>query len=186
MQVLHWSGRSADALAVYDEGRRILADEVGIDPGPLLQTLHTQILRNELARPQAPLATATATGAEAAGAPSAKPLVSAPVPAQLPPSVPYFVGRGAELDRLNGLLYHARSEHRRGGGAVPITLITGTAGVGKSALAVHWAHQIRDHFPDGQLYVNLRGFEPSGLTMDPAEALGGSWTRFPCRRGSSR
>lgn len=91
------------------------------------------------------------------------------VPRHLPADVPGFTGRAAYLDRLDALL------PRRGSGAstVVITAISGTAGVGKTALAVHWAHRVADRFPDGQLYVNLRGFHPTGSPVDPAVAVRG-------------
>lgn len=90
-------------------------------------------------------------------------------PRQLPAATPHFVGRRAALAALSELLPHRSSPP----GAVPVALISGTAGVGKTALAVHWAHQVADRFPDGQLYVNLRGFDPSGRRADPAEVLRG-------------
>jgi len=90
------------------------------------------------------------------------------IPAQLPPDVWAFTGRSAELARLNALL----ATPQRRSTAVVITAVSGTAGVGKTALAVHWAHQVADQFPHGQLYVNLRGFDPSGQ-MDPATAVRG-------------
>jgi hypothetical protein len=86
---------------------------------------------------------------------------------QLPAAVAHFAGRTGELATLTGLL-RGRAER---GGTVVISAIGGTAGVGKTALAVHWAHQVADRFPDGQLYVNLRGFDPSGSVMAPAEAV---------------
>ncbi len=89
------------------------------------------------------------------------------VPRQLPAAVGHFVGREAELKALNGLLDQACH-----GGAVVISAIEGTAGVGKTALAVHWAHQVAERFPDGQLYVNLRGYDPD-QPMPAAEALAG-------------
>jgi tetratricopeptide (TPR) repeat protein/transcriptional regulator with XRE-family HTH domain len=90
-----------------------------------------------------------------------------PVPRQLPHALVSFVGREAELDTLTGLL------DRLGGrpGAVVISAIGGTAGVGKTALAIQWAHQVADRFPDGQLYINLRGFDPSCRQMEPTEAV---------------
>jgi tetratricopeptide (TPR) repeat protein/transcriptional regulator with XRE-family HTH domain len=88
------------------------------------------------------------------------------VPRQLP-AARQFVGR---LDEQAVLLAMA-SRAGREDGAVPITAISGTAGVGKTALAVHWAHRAAAEFPDGQLYVNLRGFDPSGVPMAPAEAI---------------
>ncbi|HEV2783217.1 MAG TPA: tetratricopeptide repeat protein [Actinophytocola sp.] len=83
-------------------------------------------------------------------------------PRQLPAAVRHFAGRSAELAALDGLLRHAG-----------VVVVTGTAGVGKTALAVHWAHRVADRFPDGQLYVNLRGFGPEESVLDPAEALAG-------------
>jgi tetratricopeptide (TPR) repeat protein len=89
------------------------------------------------------------------------------VPHQLPGAVAHFAGRSAELAALSGLL----SEGAEAKGAVVISAIGGTAGVGKTALAVHWAHQVAERFPDGQLYVNLRGFDPRGQVLDPADAV---------------
>jgi Mrp family chromosome partitioning ATPase len=90
-----------------------------------------------------------------------------PVPQQLPAAVTHFAGRVGELATLTGLL-RGRADT---GGTVVISAVSGTAGVGKTALAVYWAHQAADRFPDGQLYVNLRGFDPSGSVMEPAEAV---------------
>jgi DNA-binding SARP family transcriptional activator/tetratricopeptide (TPR) repeat protein len=115
-------------------------------------------------------------GGDAAGndaAPGAEPGRGQPTPAQLPHGMPYFTGRQAELDQL-----HEWLAEYRGDGTLLITTIVGTAGVGKSALAVHWAHQVRDRFPDGQLYVNLRGFEPTGSAMDSADAIRGFLDAF--------
>jgi tetratricopeptide (TPR) repeat protein/transcriptional regulator with XRE-family HTH domain len=92
-------------------------------------------------------------------------------PAQLPMDVPSFTGRADDLRTLRALLDGADRPP-----AVLISAIGGTAGVGKTALAVHWAHQVSDRFPDGQLYVNLRGFDPGGAVTDPAEALHGFLT----------
>src|SRR5262249_42918536 len=89
------------------------------------------------------------------------------VPQQLPAAAPHFAGRVGELATLTGLL-RGRADR---GGTVVISAVSGTAGVGKTALAVYWAHQVAHRFPDGQLYVNLRGFGPSGQVMDPAEAV---------------
>ncbi len=97
------------------------------------------------------------------------------IPAQLPPDVATFTGRTQHLADLNKLLPDhgpARDTPDRAT-AVVISAIDGTAGVGKTALAVHWAHQIRDRFPDGQLYVNLRGFDPSSQVTEAATAVRG-------------
>jgi DNA-binding SARP family transcriptional activator/tetratricopeptide (TPR) repeat protein/DNA-binding XRE family transcriptional regulator len=89
------------------------------------------------------------------------------VPRQLPAPSAVFVGREAELEALSALPRQARA-----GGTVVVSALGGTAGVGKTALAVHWAHQVAAGFPDGQLYVNLRGFDPSAAPVAPADALG--------------
>src|SRR5262249_20035561 len=89
------------------------------------------------------------------------------VPRQLPAAVSHFAGRSGELAALTGLL-RGRAE---AGGTVVIYAVSGTAGVGKTALAVYWAHQVASRFPDGQLYVNLRGFDPTGAVMEPADAV---------------
>jgi DNA-binding SARP family transcriptional activator/tetratricopeptide (TPR) repeat protein len=126
-------GRTAEALDHYATLQRRLADELGIDPGPQLQRLHRAILRGTVPPP------------------AAAPAVV--VPAQLPPAASGFTGRHTELAQLDELSAAA--------GAPPTTVviaaIAGTAGVGKTTLAVHWAHLVADRFPDGQLYVNLRG-----------------------------
>jgi tetratricopeptide (TPR) repeat protein len=88
-------------------------------------------------------------------------------PRQLPAAVPHFAGRSAAMAALTDLIRGPDEA----GGTVVISAIGGTAGVGKTALAVHWAHQVADRFPDGQLYLNLRGFDPGGQVMAPAEAV---------------
>jgi len=95
--------------------------------------------------------------------PDSPPTAGALVPAQLPPAITGFAGREPELARLNGFLAN---------GAGTVTL-SGAPGVGKTALAVHWAHAVASMFPDGQLYVDLRGFSPGGPAVDPSEALRG-------------
>jgi tetratricopeptide (TPR) repeat protein/transcriptional regulator with XRE-family HTH domain len=106
---------------------------------------------------------AARTGSRAPGRPPA------PVPRQLPADVPAFAGRAAELAGLDRLLTAGSPEPA----TVVISAVSGTAGVGKTALAVHWAHRVAGQFPDGQLYVNLRGFGPDEQVMDPAEAVRG-------------
>jgi DNA-binding SARP family transcriptional activator/Tfp pilus assembly protein PilF len=167
MLALYRSGRQADALTAYQETRRYLRDTLAVEPGTALQRLHQQILTADpaLAEPVQ----------EQEQAPSDQVTVHAerdviPVPAQLPHALPDFTGREAELDRLNSLLPSVDAAE---GGMFVITAIAGMAGVGKTALALHWAHQIRDRFPDGQLYVNLRGFDPGGPPMAPEDAVRG-------------
>ena len=96
------------------------------------------------------------------------------MPRQLPAAVAGFEGRATELEALTSLL----EEAARPGGTVVISAIDGTAGIGKTALAVQWAHQVAGRFPDGQLYVNLRGFDPAGPPMTPAEAVRGFLDAF--------
>jgi tetratricopeptide (TPR) repeat protein len=91
-----------------------------------------------------------------------------PVPRQLPADVPGFTGRVASLATLDALLATGVPTP-----AVLISAVSGTAGVGKTALAIRWAHRVADRFSDGQLYVNLRGYDPSGSAMSPGEALRG-------------
>ncbi len=99
---------------------------------------------------------------------------ASPVPRQLPAHSPHFVGRAAELHQLNALLDSATQDAN----TVVISAINGTAGIGKTALAVHWANRAAARFPDGQLYVNLRGFGPTGEPMQPAEAVRGFLDAF--------
>lgn len=98
------------------------------------------------------------------GGPPSVPLV---VPRQLPAEVRHFVGRARELDILSTLLDKSADP-----GAMVISAVQGTAGVGKSALAVYWAHRAADRFPDGQLYMDLRGFDPAADPVRPADAVG--------------
>ncbi|GGO95778.1 AfsR/SARP family transcriptional regulator [Wenjunlia tyrosinilytica] len=159
MLALYRCGRQAEALAVYRETRRRLVAELGIEPGAALRELHARLLAADPALDfpdkQAP-------------APAAAPVpVAALRPAQLPADLPAFTGRSAELARTAALL-PVSGEHPS---TVVISAIGGMAGVGKTTLAVHWAHQVAHRFPDGQLYINLRGFDPTGSVMDPAEAV---------------
>jgi class 3 adenylate cyclase/tetratricopeptide (TPR) repeat protein len=97
-----------------------------------------------------------------------------PAPAQLPHGLSDFTGRVAELDRLQTLSDAAGRDRAAG----VVCVVSGTAGVGKTALAVHWAHRVADQFGDGQLYVNLRGFDPGGSVMEPADAVRGVLDTF--------
>ena len=162
MITLAAAGRQDAALKVHEELRQRLDDQLGVRPGPELAEAHLRVLRQELPGvrysrlpPPAPAAGETAPRA---------------VPRQLPATVPHFTGRAGELEKLTALL----SEPTGAGtaGALLISAIGGAAGVGKTALAVHWAHQLAGRFPDGQLYVNLRGYDP-GQPVTAAQALSG-------------
>src|SRR5690242_18657621 len=166
MTALYRSGRQADALAVYQRLRSTLAEELGLEPSLALRDLETAILRQD---------TVLDASAPAASLRAAAPLPPVPVPAQLPPPVAAFVGRGAELARLDAIL---DGQEPYEAAAVTISVITGTAGVGKTALAVHWAHRIAARFPGGQLYVDLRGFDSAGPPLDPVQALRGFFEAF--------
>lgn len=147
MTGLYRAGRRSEALEAYAGARHALVSELGLEPGPELRELHRRILADDLPEP----------------APDRSQPVRE-VPAQLPVDVRGFVGRDSELAELDELLSAEAP--------VLITTVAGTAGVGKTALAVHWAHRVRDRFPDGQLYADLRGYGPDE-PMSPADVLAG-------------
>jgi DNA-binding SARP family transcriptional activator len=153
MLALYRSGRQAEALEVYRSTWRLLRDELGVQPGPELQRLQQAILANEpaLTPPEAPL-----------GLPGGSP-GTIDVPCQLPPDIDDFTGRGVAVAQVQQLLEREQTT------AIVISAIAGKAGVGKTALAVHVAHRLRPRFPDGQLYVNLRGAEAQA--REPSEVL---------------
>ena len=164
MEALYAAGRGAEAIDRYGTVRQRLGDHLGIDPGPELQALYQAILRGE----------------PPAGPPSEQAVLTAPrlaSPAQLPPDVYGFTGRETELRQLEELLTEASSPAGTGG-TVVISAIHGMAGIGKTALALHWAHKVAGRFGDGQLYVNLRGFDPTGSPVAPTEALRGFLDAF--------
>jgi DNA-binding SARP family transcriptional activator/tetratricopeptide (TPR) repeat protein len=170
MAALYGSGRQAEALAHYQQIRRRFVDKLGSDPGPSLQRLHQRILNGDPAL-------AIASAAEAGNGTSPRAAFPFP-PRQLPADVPGFTGRArhlAELDRLLAMSVGRPGERRQSGRSAEmvIAVVTGAPGVGKTALAVHWGQQVAGRFPDGQLYVDLRGFNPDGLVMEPAEAVRG-------------
>ena len=172
MVALHTIGRSGDALAVYRTGHQMLVDELGLDPGAELRQLERTILAGTTR--DAPAGPAFAV---ASGEPNRQRVV-VPFPAQLPRDVADFTGRSEEVAAISRRLGAERSTT-----AVPIVVVTGPAGVGKSALVTHVAHLTRIHFPDGQVHVDLRGTrgpqEPASVLARVLLALGVPRTAIP-------
>jgi DNA-binding SARP family transcriptional activator/Flp pilus assembly protein TadD len=163
MLALYRDGQQAAAQAVFRSVRGLLVEELGTEPGVDLRQLHHQILAADPALDlPAPAHGGQAVPETAAGQPD-----GAIVPRQLPAAVSHFTGRTAELDALSGMLSDGSGPR-----TVVVSALAGTAGVGKTAVAVYWAHHIADRFPDGQLYVNLRGYDPHE-PVQPADALAG-------------
>ncbi|GAA2329615.1 AfsR/SARP family transcriptional regulator [Streptomyces cuspidosporus] len=150
MLALYRSGRQAEALAVYNDTRRLLADELGADPCAELSDLHQRIL-------QADAELAAPADARTAGPAFIR-------PAQLPATVSDFTGRAAFVNELSDQLATAE------GHVMAVSAVAGIGGVGKTTLAVHVAHAARHHFPDGQLYVDLQGAGP--VPAEPEAVLG--------------
>ncbi|MGH8791381.1 MAG: BTAD domain-containing putative transcriptional regulator, partial [Stackebrandtia sp.] len=156
MLALYRDGRAPEALDVYETVRTRLVQELGMDPGQRLRDLHGAILREDAvldtSRPRRDRRSAGAGGGPAM-----------PAPKQLPADTASFTGREAQLSTLDQLLETGES-------AAVLSAVAGIGGVGKTALAVHWGHRVRERFRDGQLYVNLRGFD-SGEPLSVKAAL---------------
>jgi DNA-binding SARP family transcriptional activator/tetratricopeptide (TPR) repeat protein len=150
MTALCRDGQQARALAHFEQLRGLLVEQLGADPSAPLRELHRRIL----------VADPVLAGTPAVSAPSA-------VPRQLPARPRLFFGREREIARLTAALDEAGGS----GGALMICAIGGPGGIGKTWLALHWAHQRLHRFPDGQLHINLRGFDPSGEPVAPEAAL---------------
>jgi DNA-binding SARP family transcriptional activator/tetratricopeptide (TPR) repeat protein/transcriptional regulator with XRE-family HTH domain len=188
MTALAATGQRAAALRLYADIRERLSEELGVRPGPELSAAHLRLLRQDGPPAAAPARSAAPAG-PGGGHQVAAAGVTVPrrgrrrrvpggqrahqpgaaVPRQLPPHGGHFTGRAGELAVLTGLLEQAAAG---GPGTAVISAIGGTAGVGKTALGVRWAHQVAGRFPDGQLYVNLRGHDPQ-QPMPATEALAG-------------
>ncbi|GAA3128017.1 AfsR/SARP family transcriptional regulator [Streptomyces echinatus] len=168
MLALYRSGRQAEALAVYADTRRLLAEELGVDPRPGLSELQQRILQADpaLAEPSAPVT---------------EPALAPVRPAQLPASVPDFTGRASFVTELSEVLASASEAEGR---VMAVSALAGIGGVGKTTLAVHVAHRARTAFPDGQLYVDLQGAgprpaEPETVLGSFLRALGTADTAIP-------
>ncbi|HWG25246.1 AfsR/SARP family transcriptional regulator [Actinospica sp.] len=148
MRTCHRHGRQADALAEYERLRSALGEDLGIDPGAAIQQLYLKVLRGELPVPAAP-----------ARIPAKEP------PRQLPAAPPRLYGRHRELADLDAWL----AREPTGSGPRLVALV-GPGGIGKTALALEWSGRLAERYPDGQLYVNLRGYGP-GTPLVPARAL---------------
>lgn len=150
--------RQAEALATYRDLRACLIEQLGIEPSPTLQELHRQVLTGaalqDLVIP---------VGNHPAGRP--RPGIPTAIPAQLPAAPMTFVGRRRDLERLDDFLADSST-------TMALAVVSGTAGVGKTAFTLYWAHQIKEQFPGGQLYVDLRGYGLSSR-LRPIEAVAG-------------
>ncbi|TQF03526.1 transcriptional regulator [Kitasatospora acidiphila] len=151
MLALHRAGRQGEALAVYGQTRQLLIESQGLEPGRELTRLQQRILRSDPSLEQP------------AGPPPGPPQLC--LPAQLPSDIADFTGRAGELRAVTRSLGGTRRS-----GAVPLVVVSGPPGVGKTALAVHAAHRLRERFPDGQLYAALH--EPDGTPGETGALLG--------------
>ncbi|WP_026932332.1 AfsR/SARP family transcriptional regulator [Glycomyces tenuis] len=156
MLALYRSGRQAESLRLFRDNRRRLVDELGIEPGKLLRRIHDAVLQAD--ERLFAVVTADLDGDWAPAAPALQ-RPRTPVPRELPQPPHLLTGRDREMEALEGLLGHA----------TPIALIVGMSGIGKTALAVHWGHKVADRFPDGHLFIDLRGHGDAALS--PLEAL---------------
>lgn len=158
-------GRTTDASAWYQRIAGDLADQLGVEPGPALETARAQAIGDPFTPAPGQVAGGPVTTAPgtAAGVPAGR--TTGLRPAQLPSDLRLFGGRRVEMAALD-----AAREMFAGAGVVALD---GIPGVGKSTLAVHWAHTVAHRFPDGQLFTNLRGYDPSGEPAEPADVLAG-------------
>jgi DNA-binding SARP family transcriptional activator/tetratricopeptide (TPR) repeat protein len=163
MIALAGSGQQAAAIRVHEDMRTRLGRELGLSPGEELAEAYARVLRQDIRAGNLGLAPARRQSLSAA---------AHMVPRQLPAAPRCFTGRCRELNVLSALVEGDLREQT----GVVIAALTGMAGIGKTALAVHWAHQVVDRFPDGHLFVNLRGSCASGTPVKPTDAVRGFLT----------
>ncbi|GAA3305286.1 BTAD domain-containing putative transcriptional regulator [Dactylosporangium vinaceum] len=164
---LYRSRRKADALLAFQTVRAELVRELGVEPGPDLQRLHQAVLNDDEHLLGSPAAGGAAPGGPGAALPP-PPLPPAVVPRQLPPAHQHFTGRVDGLQTLDAALSRAQHPEQN---AAPVVVIVGISGIGKTALALHWAHRVADRFPDGQLFINLHGFDTADRPLPPEVAI---------------
>lgn len=162
MLALYRSGRQADAFDVYQRLRTMLADQLGVDPNSELQVLYQRILIGDLdSGAMAPSETVTV---KAALADDGQSVDTKRMPQELPLKPGGFVGRDEECAEIVDVLNASSTS------CVPLVVVSGLPGVGKTALAVNVAHSVRQRYPDGQLYADLGGYS-SGSALEPEQAL---------------
>ena len=164
MLALYHTGRQAEALAAYQDARRVLVETLGIEPGTELRSLHAQILSGEVQ----PAPTQPLVHEKPAQGPAAP--VARTVPRQLPASAQHFTGRQAEMDLLVDQIGPS-AQKADSGGVIVIAAIDGMAGIGKTTLAVHAAHKLAEDYPDGQLFLDLHGYTQGRQPRTPEVAL---------------
>ncbi|WP_198348039.1 BTAD domain-containing putative transcriptional regulator [Plantactinospora sp. KBS50] len=153
MRALCAVGRVSEALQCYADARSQIVEQLGAEPGPELRRMHLAVLRGELDKePRAEVVLHRPTARE--------------TPRQLPTDLSRFVGRARELTRVLGSF--TPSGHH---GPAPVVNIYGAAGIGKSTLAIHAGHRLVERYPDGQIYLDLRGSGSAMAPLSPAEAL---------------
>ncbi|MFV2117592.1 AfsR/SARP family transcriptional regulator [Streptomyces sp. Act-28] len=165
MLALSRSGRQADALQLYHDTALLLKEELGVTPGRELRHVHERLLRGTEG-PEGPARTSSTTvpgRGPLAGAEPAAVVEQEEAPCQLPADLAEFVGREDEMRR-------ARAALTAESATAPVVLVVGSGGTGKTALAVHVAHRSRSDFPDGQLYVDLRGMDTHPVSAEEALA----------------
>ncbi|MEU7903368.1 BTAD domain-containing putative transcriptional regulator [Actinoplanes sp. NPDC049118] len=175
------SGGQAAALTLFAEVRRRLTNELGIEPGAELHEAYLRVLRRQVPASADHRSEPVEEPVEAPGGTGQPPETPVPpplpvmparrdgvTPRQLPAEIRHFVGRARELAQLDELADESESR-----GRVVVAAVDGPGGIGKTTLVIHWAHGATERFPDGQLFIDLRGFSPGGKPVSTSEAVRG-------------